>query len=366
MKIKQIERIPLQIPLKTPFTTAKAKQTSARIVVIKLHTDEGIVGIGECDPRPHITGETVASVLTVIRDYLAPSLTAFELSDIGDITRICTRMDEVLVSNPSAKAGIDIAAHDALGKAKEIPVHSLLGQPRREEVTSCGFSDLGTLAEAEEDAREYRRLGGNAFKIKVGSNWDSDKERIRAVRSILGSKIDLIVDPNQAWTVEQSISILNEFGDLFAVCEQPITWDDKEGLARISAAVDVPIMADEAVWSPSDASVLAQLKAADMANIKHMKSGGLHRALEITQILDEASIPCMIGSTTETGISSAASVHLSLTCPNLRYLDVAPPTHFIVEDIIDGLDWNGCSVKPDDAPGLGIKLKEDTIRKFAV
>ena len=366
MRISRIEPIPIQIPLKAPFTTAKARQTVARVVLIKLQTDKGIIGIGECDPRPHITGETIGSALIAIRDYLAPALASFELSEISDIAKICDRMDEVLVSNPSAKDGIDIAVHDALGKAKGIPAYSLLGPKERGVVTSCGFSDLGNLADAEKDARAYRELEGNAFKIKVGPNWDTDIKRIQAVRSILGSSIDLIVDPNQAWSVEQSIRILKNFGNQFAVCEQPVPWNDIDGLTRISAAVDVPVMADEAVWSPNDAAVLTQLKGADMVNIKHIKSGGLHRALEIAQILGKEDISCMIGSTTETGISSAASAHLSLVCPHLKYFDVAPPTHYIVEDVVEGLDWRGCIVKPNEEPGLGVRLKEETARKYAI
>jgi L-alanine-DL-glutamate epimerase-like enolase superfamily enzyme len=366
MKIIRIDTIPLQIPLKRHFTTAKARQTAARVVLIKLHTDEGTVGIGESDPRPHITGETVDSVLIAIRDYLAPALASFELSDSGDIEKLCNRMDEVLVSNPSAKAGIDIAAYDALGKANGVPVYSLLGPKERGAVTSCGFSDLGTLSDAQKDAQEYRELEGNAFKIKVSSNWDSDIERIEAVRSILGPSLELIVDPNQAWSVEQSIRILGKYGNRFAVCEQPIPWNDMEGLARISAAADVPVMADEAVWSPNDASILVQMKGADMVNIKHIKSGGLHRALDIAHIMDKENISCMIGSTTETGISSAASTHLSLVCPHMKYFDVAPPTHYITEDIVEGLNWTGCIVKPNEEPGLGIRLKEDIVRKYAV
>jgi L-alanine-DL-glutamate epimerase-like enolase superfamily enzyme len=365
MKITQVETIALKIPLRTPFKTAKAEQKNASVVLIKLHTDAGVIGIGECDPRPHITGETVDSVLGVVSGYLTPAVRGVELSEVDDIEKICAQMDQVLVSNPSAKAGIDIAAYDALGKRKGVPAYSLLGQKWRETLESCGFSDLGTREEAEQDAQRCKRLGCKNFKIKVARDWITDLDRIDAVRSVLGSEIDLIVDPNQAWSVEQSIKVLREAKSKLTACEQPIPWDDLLGLARIAQDVDVPIVADEAVRSPYDAAVLLRLKAADMVNIKHLKSGGLLRGSEIAEILQKGGVECMIGSTMETSVSSAASMHLGLACPNLKYFDVAPPTDFLIEDIAEGLQWNGLEVKPNDRPGLGLELREGILSKYA-
>jgi L-alanine-DL-glutamate epimerase-like enolase superfamily enzyme len=366
MKITLVETTPLQIPLRRPFKTAKAEQQNASVVIIKLHTDAGIIGIGESDPRPHITGETVDSVLAAVSGYLTPAVRGMELSAVDDIGKICAQMDRVLVSNPSAKAGIDIAAYDALGKWKGVPVHSLLGQKQRETLQSCGFSDLGTREEAEEDAEKCKRLGCKNFKIKVGRNWVTDLERLDAVRLILGTEVDVIADPNQAWSVEQSIEVLKEAKSHLTVCEQPTPWDDLLGLATIAKDVDVPIIADEAVRSPSDAAILLRLKAADMVNVKHLKSGGLRRASEIAEILQNAGVECMIGSTMETSVSSAASMHLGLACPNLKYFDVAPPTDFLIEDIADGLQWNGLEVKPNDRPGLGLELREGILAKYAI
>lgn len=208
LKITRVETVPLKIPLRTPFATSRAIQKDTRPVLIKLHTDSDIIGIGECDPKPHITGETQTSVLAVMRDHLAPALTGFEFSEVSDIASICERMDEALISNPSAKAGVDIAAYDALGKLKTVPVHSLLGQKQRETLTSLGFSDLGSARDASEDAERHIHGGCTGYKIKVGLNWPSDLERIAAVRRVIGPNMDLIIDPNQAWTVENSIKIL--------------------------------------------------------------------------------------------------------------------------------------------------------------
>ena len=366
MKITLVETIPLRIPLRTPFKTAKAEQQSASVVLTKLHTDAGIIGIGECDPRPHITGETVDSVLAAVSGYLTPAISGMELSTVDDIEKICAQMDRVLVSNPSAKAGIDIAAYDALGKTKGVPVHSLLGHRQRETLSSCGFSDLGSREEAQEDARRCKKLGCKNFKMKVGRDWIADVKRLDAVRQILGNEIDLIIDPNQAWSVEQSISVLREAKSRLTACEQPTPWDDLLGLAAIAQDVGVRIIADEAVRSPSDAAVLLRLKAADMVNIKHLKSGGLRRGFEIAEILRNRGIECMIGSTMETSVSSAASVHLGLACRNLKYFDVAPPTDFLIEDIADGLHWDGLDVKANDQPGLGLELREALVSKYAI
>jgi L-alanine-DL-glutamate epimerase-like enolase superfamily enzyme len=125
------------------------------------------------------------------------------------------------------------------------------------------------------------------------------------------------------------------------------------------------VIADEAVRSPFDARVVLRLKAADIVNIKHLKSGGLCRGLEIARILQQEGVECMIGSTMETGISSAASVHLGIACSNLKYFDVAPPTDFITEDIVKGIEWKGLSVEPSEQPGLGLELKDELL-KYAI
>jgi len=364
MRITSIETIPVQIPLKSPFKTSKAEQKSAKIVLVKLHTDKGIIGIGECDPRPHITGETVNSVTTIISDSLGPALRGMNLSESDDIAKICDQMDRMIVSNPSAKAGIDIALYDALGKQSDVPIHALLGDEQTTSLISCGFSDLGTAEGAEREASKCRELGGTSFKIKVGGDWTIDAGRVAIVRSTLDTKTDLIIDPNQAWSVDQSIQILNENKRIIAACEQPIEWNDLIGLSTVTERVDVPIVADEAVQSPFDASVVLRLTAADMVNIKHLKSGGLYHACEIARLLQRKGLNCMIGSTMESGVSSAASVHLGVACPNLKYFDVAPPTDFLVEDITEGLEWDGLNVEPPDQPGLGITLRDELVRKY--
>jgi L-alanine-DL-glutamate epimerase-like enolase superfamily enzyme len=270
-----------------------------------------------------------------------------------------------VTGRPAAKAGVDLAAWDALGRVRGEPVHALLGERRRERLETAGLADLDTPEAAAADARRWAERGCRSFKIKMGESAADDTARLGAVRGVLGSGTPLITDPNQAWTVRGSVERLSAWADAVAACEQPVPAADLEGLAEVARVVRaVPIIADEAVSSVDDVEALVRLRAAAIANVKHLKSGGLSGARAVARACEAAGLGLMVGSTMETGISAAASVHLAVTLDELHYFDVAPPTDFLVEDIADGLEWTGVRVAPPEAPGLGVRLREDRLRAF--
>jgi L-alanine-DL-glutamate epimerase-like enolase superfamily enzyme len=365
MRIERIAVQPLRIPLRAPFVTSRATQTHAEVVLVRLTTDTGIVGLGESDPRPHITGETLAGAVEVLGSALAPAVRNEALESPEDLEALRARMDRTVTGHRSAKAGVDLAAWDALGRARKEPVHALLGPRRRERVETIGLADLTTPEQAASDAREWKERGCRAFKIKMGASAADDTERLGAVRGVLGAGVPLVADPNQAWTVRGTVERLSSWTDVLAACEQPVSADNLEGLAEVAREIpSVPLIADESVASVSDVERVVALRAASIANVKHLKSGGLTGARDVARAADAAGLGLMVGSTMETGISAVASVQLAVTVEEMHYFDVAPPTDFLLEDVVEGIEWTGARVAPPDEPGLGVRLLRDRVHKY--
>jgi L-alanine-DL-glutamate epimerase-like enolase superfamily enzyme len=173
------------------------------------------------------------------------------------------------------------------------------------------------------DALRAVEKGFKAVKVKVGVNPKEDIERIRMIREVLGNEIQLRIDANQGWTVEQAVEVLNKvekFKIQFA--EQPVPAEDLEGLVKVRKDSPIPIMADESVHSPEDAIRLIEAEAADFINIKLMKSGGILKGKKIADVTEAAGVPCMIGCMSESEVGIAAGAHLAAAVRNIRYADL--------------------------------------------
>jgi L-alanine-DL-glutamate epimerase-like enolase superfamily enzyme len=352
MKISEIALYPVSIELTQPFTTALGRAETVRTVVVRVADDRGNVGWGEAVPRERILGETTESVIAAI------GLIAIRIlgEDPRRIERIAALMDEVIYHNTAAKAGIDIAIHDLLGRIWSEPLWRLLGGYRMEQIDTdftIGIQDLeGTVAEA----RDLVAKGFKTLKVKVGGEPDSDVRKIKLLREALGEAIHLRVDANQGWTRQQAIKALNqmaEYGIEFA--EQPIAAHDITGLAQVRRSVPIPIMADESVHQPEDAIKAIQEGAADYINIKLMKSGGFWKARQIATIAEAGGVGCMMGGMVESDLAATAAVHFAAACRNIRFRDLDMGVLLKDKVLIEG----GSELKAGyrtvpDGPGLGI------------
>lgn len=277
-----------------------------------------MVGWGESSPSQRVTGETSETVINTL-DRIGPKL-------IGKcplrIEQNAELMDSTVKGNPAAKASVDIALHDILGKTGRKPLFMLLGGYRTEVLTDLTLG-IKSPKEMSRDAVRAVEKGFKAVKVKVGVHPKEDIERIRMIREVLGNEIQLRIDANQGWTVEQAIEVLNKvekFKIQFA--EQPVPAEDLEGLVKVRKDSPIPIMADESVHSPEDAMRLVEAEAADFINIKLMKSGGILKGKKIADVTEAAGVPCMIGCMSESEVGIAAGAHLAAAVRNIRYADL--------------------------------------------
>ncbi len=353
MKITAIEWGRVSIPLRTPFRTALRKVDSVEDIILRLHTDTGAVGYGEAPPTGVITGDTAEGICGALKSHLGPLLLGQCVDDPEPLMR---RLQTALVHNTSAKAAADIALWDLYGKLQGVPVYRLLGSARRRLITDLTIS-VNTPAQMAEDARSAVSRGFDCLKIKVGIDPALDVERLSAVRAAIPAGIALRVDANQAWTPRQAVRMLNgmqERGLNLELVEQPVPAGDLEGLAYVTRHSDVPVLADESVFSPLDALNILQSRAADLVNIKLMKCGGISPALKIAAVAELCGAECMIGCMLEGPVSVNAAVHLACARSVITRVDLDGPMLCAANPVHGGSVFAEREITVSDTPGLGI------------
>lgn len=318
MEIERIEVYSVTLRYLEPFRIAPGASEESRNVVVKIVTDYGVEGWGEASPSKRVTGEAVETVVEAL-SKIAPKLIGMCPLRIEHDVEL---MDRLIEGNPAAKAAIDIALHDILGRTAEKPLFMLLGGYRTEVMTDL---TLGIKApnEMAADAIKAVEKGFKALKVKVGLNPSEDIERIRMVREAVGEDIEIRIDANGGWSPDQAIEVLNrveKFNIRFV--EQPVPAGDIKGLAKVRRSSPIPVMADESIHSPSDALKLIQEEAVDLINIKLMKSGGILKARKISDVAEAAGVPCMIGCMGESEIGIAAGAHFAAGVRNVMYADL--------------------------------------------
>ncbi len=319
-------------------------------MIVEITSDSEITGVGESSPSERVTHETPQTVREAL-NKIAPHL-------IGTsplrIERIVDSMDRIIAGNPSAKAAIDMALHDIIGKTTEIPLFKLLGGFRQSVLTDLTLS-IKKADEMAQDAIRATRQGFKALKVKVGMNPEEDFERVRKIREAIGSETTIRIDANQGWTVNQAIKVLKKLEPFdIEFAEQPVTTEALQGLAKVRKKTAIPVMADESVHSPEDALNLIRDDTVDLINIKLMKSGGIHKAKKIAAVAEAAKVPCMIGCMGESILGITAGVHLAAAVKNIQYADL--DSDLLIRDAVtsDGAEIHDSRRIPPGKPGLGV------------
>ena len=353
MKITGLRLGRISVPLKKPFKTALRSVESVEDLIVELSTDSGEVGYGEAPPTGVITGDTTGAIVGAIGDHIAKAVVGM---DVDELEEIMSRIDGAVVHNTSAKAAVDIAVYDLFRRLRGAPLYKLWGGYRKEIVTDITISanDPETMAR---DSAEAVALGYRTLKIKLGKDPARDIERIKLIRERIGHEVEIRVDANQGWRPKEAVRLIRRMEDAglsLELVEQPVPAHDLEGLKHVTDNVSVPVMADESAFSPRDALKIMQSRAADIVNIKLMKTGGLHNALRICSIAEVSGVECMIGCMLEAKVSVTAAVHLAAAKKVITKVDLDGPVLCREDPIDGGAVFAESLVRPNEAPGLGI------------
>jgi muconate cycloisomerase len=355
------------------WDTGPAEELLGKPVLVKIHAD-GVVGYGQIRPISpgHFVSDTTHSVVSAITEVYGRCLLGKRLFDIESITEA---MDSRLAGNPAARAALDAALFDAMGKALGVPVHDLLGgcsQPRIPLEWSVSLADdVGVIvAEAVKAVDKY---GIRVLCIKAADRrgWRQDVKHFEAVRRAVGDDVVIGVDPNTGWTVAESISALHALREFdLGYLEQPVLRRDLAGLAAIRReARGVPLMADESLFTLQDAHALAEAQAVDAFCIKLYKVGGLSAARKIAAIAEAANIQLNCGGLAPMSqLDAAATAHFYASIPARRMFGagefvlglntiaadpLVPQTDFVLRD---------GHVDVPRGPGLGIVIDDAAVK----
>ena len=363
MKITRVEAIPVSIPLRREFLMRSAHGDTAPVstpVLVRLHTDAGVVGVGECTGSAQWSGEPQNVALAVIREHLAPAVTGADPAHTSNIT---ARMHRAIRGHPFAKSAIDMACWDAAGKASGQSVMDMLGGPCRDAVPIKWSVSARPPDEAAAIARRAVELGFAMMKVKTGLDPTTDVERVRAVRDAVGADVRISIDCNGGWTVRQALWAIRQLedADLWFV-EQPTHPRDVAGMAEVRRSTHVPVMADESVWTAEEAIAVVRSEAADIISVYPGKNGGIGPCRDIVAVAHAAGLTCVLGSNLELGVASAAMLALARALPGISddigHHIIGPLYHEC--DVVDATrDLTGGHATGAEGPGLGVSLSAD-------
>ncbi|MBE1555589.1 mandelate racemase/muconate lactonizing enzyme family protein [Sporosarcina limicola] len=363
MKISEIEIYAIHLPLYEPFIISYATYDYMPSIIVKIITDSGHVGYGEGVADEHVTGESWESTFAILKNTLAPVLIG---ENPRNMERIHNLMDATIYGVPTAKAAIDIACYDVVGKSLGVPVYDLLGGRYHAEFPITHVLSIAPPEAMAKEAEEKVALGYRSMKMKVGTQVAEDVKRIQAVRARVGEDIAIRVDVNQGW--KNSANTLQGLRDLEQCSldwlEQPVLADDIDGMVEVKSKSSVPVMIDEGMRGVRDMREIIAKRAADKVNIKLMKCGGIYPATKLAHMAEMAGIECQIGSMVESSIGSAAGFHVAFSKKVMTSVELTGPLKFSKD--IGNLHYDVPFIRLNDKPGLGIDIDEQVLSELTV
>ena len=344
-----------------PFTIATGTMHFAQNLFIRIHTDSGMIGVGECSAFPMIAGETQNTCYELAKDFAA-------IWKGKDALNIEDRMNELHLSiagNYTAKSAFDMALYDIAAKHAKQPLYRFLGGHQKD-IESDLTIGIDTPENMAATAIEFVSKGVNMIKVKLGKDAKKDVERIKQIREAVGQKIILRIDANQGWTYEEAVFALTELGKYnIQFCEQPMRKYNDELLPQLCRISPIPIMADESVFTHHDAERIIRNDACAFINIKFAKSGGIHEAIKINQVAEQNNIICMMGGMLESRVALTAKVHFAMAFDNIKFYDLDTCLLGHKEDpVIGGVTYKGMHLQLSDAIGIGTDVDDEYLKKL--
>lgn len=365
MKIVAVEAIPFVIPYRKPLRFASGEVHAAEHVLVRVRTDDGIVGVAEAPPRPFTYGETQRGIVAVIETVFAPQIVGLTLLEREVVAARLHRT----VGNPTAKAAVDMAIWDALGKSLAIPVTELLGGYTDSMRVShmLGFDEPATMvAEAERMRETY---GIATFKVKVGRRPVAlDTAVVRALRDRFGADIELYVDGNRGWSPAESLRAMKEMADLdLLFAEELCAADDVLGRRWLVEQLDVPFIADESVPTAADVTREILAGAATAISIKTARTG--FTASRRTHHLAEGlGIEVVIGNQIDGQLGTACALAFGAAYElTSRYAGELSNFLDMSDDLLaEPLQIRDGRLHRSARPGIGVEIDADKLAHYRI
>lgn len=369
MKITRIETIPTRVDVDRRVETSDTKgfRFESKILLVLVHTDEGLLGLGEANGSADWSGETCQGTKDVIDHHFVPLLLGEDPRRVSH----CMRKLAKTHGHPFGKAALEMAFYDLLGKSLGVSLTTLLGGAVRESTIPLRFPLFPVdPSAAGELARTVVAQGVKTVKAKVGRDpMEVDLERVAAVRDAVGPDVRVTVDANGGWTVSDTLRIAPHLADLdVAFIEQPVDRYDLDALAYVRSRSPLPIMADESVFTLGDALSCLHKEAADIIAVYPGKNAGIAHVVAIAAAAEARGVHCAIGSNLEWDVASAVMGHVAVAVSNVRVerygADIIGTNFHVRRAVTKPIASTLGEYTVPEGPGIGVELDFDAIESL--
>ena len=367
--IRSVEANLARIPSGSPYQMGAMERGASHAVsvIVRVETEQGIEGWGECFLTPGWYGaDTPAGMLWLINSVFGPRIKGVSVFDLEKIERGMQKMWQL--GNWYPKSAIEIAVRDAAARTAGLPLHAMMGGAFRDRFPMSGGIGTESPDGMAAKALKFKARGFKTVKLKIDSvhDLDTDIARVRTVREAIGPDINIRLDGNGVYNVPQAVRLsraIEQF-DIESL-EQPVQAHDLKGMAEIRRKISIPLMADESVHTMLDAIAVIEHRAADIIKLKISKCGGLGPSRRIADLCQAAGIEVTVGNGFNTSL--LATAELQLACSSSAIL---PAGEFIGPDKLEDDICGPMLIKDGDAilpkgPGLGIEIDRAKLEKYA-
>jgi muconate cycloisomerase len=362
--IRSIEAVPVRVTRRVELLprTSHGEVPHSDYVLLRLWTQDGVLGLGEVTCEPRWNGEEWAGTAGLVRDRLQPLLVG---ADLRSWARIAATVDRAVRGRPFLRAGLEMACLDAVGRTLGVPVSTLLGGALRDDIATRIVLPARSVDVVRRMAATAVERGARAVKVKVGLDVPGDLERVAAVRDVVGPTVPITVDANEGWDAADADAAFAGLDALDVLgVEQPLPRHAWRQMADLRGRTRISTIGDESIWTEHDVLRAADTGAFDVVSLYPGKCGGMTRCVQLATLAASLGLAVSFGSNLELGVAAAAIAHAAAAAPGLSDRvpsDLIGPLYFqhpLVEDA-SFVTWAGGRVP--DGPGLGVALDESAV-----
>jgi L-Ala-D/L-Glu epimerase len=385
--VTELQLFAVDLPFRATFRHAAAARHSSGSLFLRVALDSGVEGWGECLPRQYVSRESREATFALLRDAIMPALLGHEFQSLSDVTSFLEKCDgkappdwvESSVPQSSAWCSVDLALLDAFGRANAKPARvGAVGDkaPASRSLDRHRYSGVVSADRGWRLAESLLKMRAFRFPhVKLKIEGEGAVEAATMARRLLGRGVDVRIDANMAWDVEQALDIISELGAFGIQCfEQPTSADDLDGLARLVRESSSTIIVDEGLTDRESLQTLIRRRACTGVNVRISKCGGLVGAhARCREALDAGlllQIGCQVG---ESSLLSSAHVtllsSLASFTPGVRYAEGCFGRHLLREDPFSPsiqFRYGGRPPHPRGTPGLGVRADQEVLERWTV
>ncbi len=365
-KIEKVEVFGVAVPLIGEYKNAYKSKSIQKSAVVRITATGGAVGLGNIDPSPGYSMETIEQSLWVLQQTLAPAVMGM---DPTNVHRVLEKIEPLIEGYHDAKAAIEMACVDLSARVAGMPVHAYLGGLMTDTVRFNAWIGILPPDEAARETKSWQDKGFRSCKIKVGGGIEADRDRVKAVREAVGPAFNIRIDANAGYDADTSIKLSRMVAPFkLQLYEQPVPFDDLAGMARVrreANALGLPIMADESVLDHASLINIIKADAADIVKVKVMKQGGFLNTRRMIATAEAAGIRCVVGHGFGLGINTMAEIMCAATSKNvIEGLECVGPLKTSDDIVTQKIDMSSGSLSVPGGLGLGVTLDEAKIAQY--